>query len=53
VSKYENRFMEILSYVPHLNMEKLKVNKFVFGLKFNICVKVRILMPQKLHDAVK
>jgi hypothetical protein len=34
-------------------MEKLKVNKFVFCLKLNICAKVRILIPQMLHDAVQ
>jgi hypothetical protein len=45
--------MELLRYAPHLNTEKLKVNKFVFGLNFNIRVKVRILMPQTLHDAVQ
>jgi hypothetical protein len=45
--------MEILSYVPHLNMEKLKVNNFVFGLNFNIHAKVRILIPQTLHDVVQ
>jgi hypothetical protein len=28
--------MELLRYAPHLNMEKLKVNKFVFGLNLNI-----------------
>jgi hypothetical protein len=44
--------MEILRYAPHMNMENLKVNKFVFSLKFNIHVKVRIPMPQTLHDAV-
>jgi hypothetical protein len=42
--------MEILRYALHLNMEKLKVNNFVFGLNFNIREKVRILIPQKLHD---
>jgi hypothetical protein len=52
VPKYEARFMELLRYAPHLNTEKLKVNKFVFDLNFNIHVKVRILMPQTLHDAV-
>jgi hypothetical protein len=51
VSEYEARFMELLQYAPHLNTDKLKVNKFVFGLNFNICAKVRILMPQTLHDA--
>jgi hypothetical protein len=45
--------MELLRYAPHLNTEKLKVNKFVFGLNFNIRAKVRILMPQTLHDAVQ
>jgi hypothetical protein len=44
--------MEILLYAPHLNTKKLKVNKFVFGLNVNICEKVRILMPQSLHDDV-
>jgi hypothetical protein len=53
VPEYEARYMELLRYAPHLNTEKLKVNKFVFGLNFNIRVKVRILMPQTLHDAVQ
>jgi hypothetical protein len=52
VSEYEVRFMELLRYAPHMNTEKLKVNKFVFGLNFNIHHKLRILMPQTLHDAV-
>ena len=50
--EYEAIFMELLWYAPHLNTEKLKVNKFVFSLNFNIRVKVRILMPQTLHDAI-
>jgi hypothetical protein len=45
--------MELLRYAPHLNMENLKVNKFVFDLKFNIRVKVRILMTRSLHDVVQ
>jgi hypothetical protein len=45
VPKYEDRFMEILRYDPHLNIDKLKVNKFVFSLNFNIREKLRILMP--------
>jgi hypothetical protein len=53
VPEYEARFMELLRYAPHMNTEKLKVNKFVFGLNFNIRAKVRILMPQTLHDAVQ
>jgi hypothetical protein len=51
VLEYDSRFMEILRYDPHLNTEKLKVNKFLFSLNFNIRVKVRILMPKTLHDA--
>jgi hypothetical protein len=46
-------FMELLRYAPHLNTEKLKVNKFVFSLNVNIRAKVRILMPQTLHDVVQ
>jgi hypothetical protein len=42
--------MELLLYASHLNTEKPKVNKFVFGLNVSICEKVRILMPQTLHD---
>ena len=50
VPKYESHFLELLRYVPHLNTDKIKVNKFVFGLNINIREKVRILMPQTLHD---
>jgi len=39
--------------VPHLNTEKLKVNMLVFNLNGRICVKVRILMPEILHDVVQ
>jgi hypothetical protein len=46
-------YMELFRYAPHLNTNKLKVNKFVFGLNFNIHAKVRILMPQTLHDAIQ
>jgi hypothetical protein len=35
------------------NTEKLKVNRFVFGLNGNLHAKVRILMPQTLHDAIQ
>ena len=51
--EYEARFMELLRYAPHLNTEKLKVNRFVFGLNGSLRAKVRILMPQTLHDAVQ
>jgi len=44
--------MELLRYAPHLNIEKLKVNKFLFGLNSNIHAKVRILMPHTLHHVV-
>jgi hypothetical protein len=32
VPEYEAHFMELLWYALHLNTEKLKVNRFVFGL---------------------
>jgi hypothetical protein len=32
VPEYEARFMELLRYAPHLNTEKLKVNKFCLAL---------------------
>jgi hypothetical protein len=53
VPKYEARFMEFIRYDLHLNNKKLKVNKLFFGLNYNIRAKVRILMPQTLHDAVQ
>jgi hypothetical protein len=53
VPDYEARFMEILRYAPHLNIEKLKVNKFLFSLNVSIHEKVRILMTQTLDDAVQ
>ena len=51
--EYEAHFMELLRYAPHLNTEKLKVNKFVYGLNVNIQTKVRIFMPRTLHEAVQ
>jgi hypothetical protein len=33
--EYETKFMELLQYALHLNMEKLEDNKFVFGLNSN------------------
>jgi len=44
---------KLLRYAPHLKIEKLKVNKFLFGIKFNTRAKVRILMHQTLHDVVQ
>jgi hypothetical protein len=53
MAECEAIFMEILRYAPHLNTEKLKGKTFVFGLNFNICARVQILIPQTLHDAVQ
>jgi hypothetical protein len=51
--EYEARFMELLRYAPHLNTEKLKVNRFMFGLNGSLRAKVRILMSQTLQDAIQ
>ena len=51
--EYEARFMELLWYDPHLNTKKIKVNRFVFGLKGSLRAKVRILMPQTLHNVIQ
>jgi hypothetical protein len=53
VPEYEARFMQLLRYAPHLNTEKLKVNRFMFDLNGSLRAKVRILMPQTLHDVVQ
>ena len=53
VPKYEGHFMELLWYAPHLNTDKLKVNKFMFVFNLRIHAKVRIMMPQTLHDVVQ
>jgi hypothetical protein len=53
VHEYEAHFMELIWYSPHLNTDKLKVKRFLFGLNFNILRKVRIMMPQTLHDVVQ
>ena len=50
--EYVAHFMQLLWCALHLNTEKIKVNKFMFGLNDNLCAKVRILMPQTLHDAI-
>jgi hypothetical protein len=53
VPEYEAHFMELLWYALHLNTKKIKVNRFLFGLNDSLCAKVRILMPQTLHDVVQ
>jgi hypothetical protein len=52
IPEYEARCMELLWYALHLKTENLKVHKFVFGLNVRIHAKVRIMMPQTLHDVV-
>jgi hypothetical protein len=52
VPEYKACFMELLWYAPHLNTKKLKVNRFLFGLNVSIHAKVRIMMPQTLHDVI-
>jgi hypothetical protein len=44
VPECEARFMELLRYAPHLNTEKLKINRFVLGLNGCLHAKVRILV---------
>jgi hypothetical protein len=44
---------KLIGYDLHINTEKLKVNRFVFGLNGIIHAKVRILMPQTLHDVIQ
>jgi hypothetical protein len=51
--KYEAYFMELIRYALHINTVRLKVNMFLFGLNVNIRAKVRILMPQTLHDVIQ
>ena len=51
--EYEACFMEFLRYAPHFNTKKLKVNRFLFGLNVNIRAKVRIMMPQTLHEVIQ
>ena len=53
VPEYEACFMELLRYALHLNTEKLKVNRFVFGLNGDLRANVSILMPQTLHDVIQ
>ena len=51
--EYEAHFIELLRYAPHLNTKKLKVNRFVFILNGSLHEKVRIFMPQTLHDVIQ
>jgi hypothetical protein len=37
----------------HTSTQRSKVNKFLFGLNFNIHTKVTILIPQMLHNPVQ
>jgi hypothetical protein len=50
VPEYAAHFMDLLRYALHLDTEKLKVNRFMFGLNVSIRSKVRIMMRQTFHD---
>jgi hypothetical protein len=52
VLEYDVQLMYLLRYAPHMNTENFKFKNFLFGLNSNDRVKVRILMPHMLHDAV-
>jgi hypothetical protein len=45
--------LDLLWYASHLNTEKIKVNRFVVGLNVIIHAKVRIVLPQTLHDVIQ
>jgi hypothetical protein len=45
--------MELLRYAPHLNIEKLQVKIFVYGINYSIKSKVWILIPHTLHEEVQ
>jgi hypothetical protein len=53
VPKYEAHFLEFLRYGLHLNTNKLKFNRFMFNLNGSIREKVRIMMPQILHEVIQ
>jgi hypothetical protein len=45
--------MDFLRYALHLNTEKVKVEKLFFDLNVSIRERVRIMMPQTLHDSIQ
>ena len=49
--EYEACFMELLHYAP-LKHRKAQGENFCVSINVNIWAKVRILIPQTLHDAV-
>lgn len=52
IIQYEARFMDLLWHASHLNTEKLRVNKLVYGMNCNIQEQVRILMLHNSHEVV-
>jgi hypothetical protein len=42
VVDFETRFMDLLWYAPHMNIEKVEVSDFMVGLNFSFHAKVRI-----------
>jgi hypothetical protein len=51
VIEYEAIFMKLLRYAPHLNTDKLQVDKFLYGLNYNIIYKVMTLILHIFHKA--
>jgi hypothetical protein len=47
------RFMALLKYASRLDIEKLKVIRFVLDLNDSLRASLKCLMPQTLHDVVQ
>ena len=52
VPEYEARFMKALRCALYLTTKKLWVNKFVYGLNYNVVLKVILLLHKIVNKAI-
>jgi hypothetical protein len=52
VEEYEERFMELVKYVPYLDNDERQVERFVYGLNAKIRAQVRMWKPSSVAEAV-
>ena len=53
VEEYEIKFMELVKYVPYLDMDECQAERFVYGLNPRFRAMVRMWKPSTVAEAVE
>ena len=51
--EYTRKFLELLRYVPYLNEEKAKIQRFIIGLSITFKDRIGFGEPRSLEEAIE